>query len=77
MINTLFQHLVSSIDRVLLIMILLIVGLAHFAPPVMIDVEIYASGDPEVYYYCATGTLAPPARHVGSGAVPSGQESYC
>ena len=43
----------------------------------MIDVEIYASGDPEEYIYCATGTLAPPARYVSSGAVPEGQESYC
>ena len=59
-----------------LIIILLFAGLLARAP-VMIDVQIYATGDPEQYIYCATGTLAPPARFVGSGAVPKGQESYC
>lgn len=60
-----------------LIAVLLIAQIIFLAPPVMIDVEIYATGDPEEYIYCATGTLAPPARFVASGAVPEGQESYC
>ncbi len=69
----------SKIELALAIIILLLFGayMQNLAPPVMVDVEIYASGDPETYIYCATGTLSPPARHVGSGAVPSGQESYC
>jgi len=30
------------------------------------------------YIYCATGSLTdPPATHIGSGAVPAGDESYC
>ena len=61
---------------VAMIVVLLAYGI-FLAPPVMIDVEIYASGDPEEYFYCATGTLAPPARYVSSGSVPEGQESYC
>ena len=59
------------------IVIGLLAALVWLAAPVMIDVEIYASGDPEKYFYCATGTLAPPARFVASGSVPEGQESYC
>ena len=67
--------LLTHLSSILLFLIL--VAVVNLAPPVMIDVEIYASGDPEEYFYCASGSLAPPARYVSSGAVPEGQESYC
>lgn len=59
------------------VIIALLLYLVFLAPVVMIDVEIYAVGDPEEFIYCATGTLAPPARFVASGSVPKGDESYC
>ena len=59
------------------IIILPLTNIAYFAAPVLIDVKIYAVGDPEEYIYCATGSMVPPARYVGTGSVPSGQESYC
>ncbi len=67
------------IDRVLLVFVFLMLSfmVSNLAAPIMIDVKIYASGDPEVYIYCATGSLVPPARFVANGAVPLGQESYC
>ena len=73
------QYLALHLDRALLLVIVLISLsiLGNLAPPVMIDVKIYASGDPEAYIYCATGSLVPPARFVANGAVPEGQESYC
>lgn len=71
----------SLFERILTAAITLLVGLIAFvmlAPVVMIDVEIYAAGDPEKFFYCATGSLnVPPARFVASGAVPEGDESYC
>ncbi len=47
------------------------------APVAMVDVEIYEMEDGS-YIYCATGTLTdPPAKHISSGSVPKGDESYC
>ncbi len=47
------------------------------APAVMVDVEIYEMEDGS-YIYCATGSLTdPPAKHISSGSVPKGDESYC
>ena len=49
-----------------------------FAPVVLIDVEIYENRETGKMFYCASGSLTdPPFRYVGSGAVPSGDESYC
>jgi hypothetical protein len=48
-----------------------------FAPAVMVDVEIYEMEDGS-YIYCASGTLTdPPAKHISSGSVKKGEESYC
>lgn len=47
------------------------------APAVMVDVEIYEMEDGS-YIYCATGSLTdPPAKHISSGSVKKGEESYC
>ena len=47
------------------------------APVAMVDVEIYEMEDGS-YIYCASGTLTdPPAKHISSGSVPKGDESYC
>lgn len=58
--------------------LLLLLLMAYFLAPVaMIDVEVYRMEDGS-YIYCATGTLTdPPAKHISSGAVPEGDESYC
>ena len=72
-------------DRIQSILILLVLAMPIWmvlvwlmlAPVILIDVEIYEMEDGS-YIYCATGSLTdPPARHVGSGAVPDGDESYC
>ena len=60
----------------MLAIILLLFNIAYFAAPVMVDVKIYEVEGK--YIYCATGTLTnPPARYVGEGSVPKGDESYC
>jgi len=47
------------------------------APAVMVDVEIYEMEDGS-YIYCASGSLTdPPAKHISSGSVKKGEESYC
>jgi len=47
------------------------------APAVMVDVEIYEMEDGS-YIYCASGALTdPPAKHISSGSVKKGEESYC
>ena len=47
------------------------------APVVLIDVDIYRMEDGS-FIYCASGSLTdPPATHIGTGAVPAGDESYC
>lgn len=62
----------TNLTNILLFLILAVL----LAPaPVMVDVEIYLS-DGELIY-CATGTLAPPAVHQGSGQIAKGKESYC
>lgn len=70
-----------SLAETILIMLatvtLAVVVWIALAAPVLINVEIYEMDDGS-FIYCATGTLTdPPARHVGSGAVPAGDESYC
>ena len=43
----------------------------------MINVDIYRMEDGS-FIYCASGSLTdPPATHIGTGAVPAGDESYC
>ena len=69
--------LLAHLNTILLVFIIGLLLAPPLAPPVMIDVKIYASGDPEAYIYCATGSLVPPARFVANGSVPEGQESYC
>lgn len=69
--------LLAHLTNVLLVLIFLIVFYAQFAAPVMVDVEIYKMEDGS-YIYCATGSLTdPPAKHISSGSVPKGDESYC
>ena len=59
------------------IFLMLIIIAMKLAPVAMIDVEIYRMEDGS-YIHCATGSLTnPPATHLGSGAVPVGDESYC
>lgn len=59
------------------LIVVLLAYLIFLAPVAMIDVEVYRMEDGS-YIYCATGTLTdPPAKHVSSGAVPEGDESYC
>ncbi len=70
-----------SLAETILIMLatvtLAIVAWIALAAPVLINVEIYKMEDGS-YIYCATGSLTdPPATHIGSGAVPAGDESYC
>lgn len=67
----------QRVELLLLLILFSVWVTPRFAAPVMVDVKIYASGDPEAYIYCATGSLAPPARFVANGSVPEGQESYC
>lgn len=67
----------SIIQGLLGLIVVLLIYHIFLAPIVLIDVEIYEMEDGS-FIYCATGTLTdPPARHVGSGAVPRGDESYC
>lgn len=68
-----FEHMIFG--AVVLIMLFSMTFL--LAPVAMVDVEIYKMEDGS-YIYCATGTLTdPPAKHISSGAVPEGDESYC
>ena len=74
-------------DRIQSILILLVLAMPIWmvlvwlmlAPVVLIDVEIYEHRESGDMIHCATGSLTPdpPWRHVGSGAVPDGDESYC
>lgn len=70
--------MVTRTEIALALLILLAFGIyMSLAPKVMIDVEIYASGDPPELIYCATGALVAPAIYMGSGQIESGRESYC
>jgi hypothetical protein len=67
-------------EKLLIPLVAILVAMLFYmalAPVVMIDVEIYKMEDGS-YIYCASGTLTdPPAKHISSGAVPEGDESYC
>ncbi len=56
------------------ILIVLVFAVAEFAKA-KVNVEIYmVEGE---LIYCATGSLVPPAVHLGSGSITKGKESYC
>ncbi len=75
MIDKLIAFLQSKL--LLLALVVVIMFGVFLAPVVMIDVEVYKMEDGS-YIYCASGTLTdPPAKHISSGAVPEGDESYC
>jgi len=67
----------EKIGLFLMALSVLMLAALMFAPVVMVDVEIYRMEDGS-YIHCASGSLTdPPATHIGSGAVPEGDESYC
>lgn len=75
MIDKLIAFLQSKL--LLLALVVVLMFQVFLAPVVMVDVEIYEMGDGS-YIYCASGTLTdPPAKHISSGAVAKGKESYC
>lgn len=75
MIDKLIAFLQSKL--LLLALVVVIMFGVFLAPVVMVDVEIYEMEDGS-YIYCASGTLTdPPAKHISSGSVPKGDESYC
>jgi hypothetical protein len=77
---SMIDRLIAFLESKLLLLALVVVLIfgVFLAPVVLIDVEIYENREDGSMFYCATGTLTdPPFRHVGSGAVPDGDESYC
>jgi hypothetical protein len=75
MIDKLIAFLQSKL--LLLALVVVIMFGVFLAPVAMVDVEIYKMEDGS-YIYCASGTLTdPPAKHISSGSVPEGDESYC
>lgn len=72
------MRVLSVLESVAIAIFVVLLYMAYFAAPVLVDVKIYENRESGDMIYCATGSLTdPPNRFVGNGSVPEGDESYC